>query len=84
MNINHMAIVGKTANITIGDTELAHPETFSTHSKIGDMYVSLTCMPGNTDKDWICLSVFVDGKQHVIYSGTPADAPEFFKRFPRN
>ncbi len=32
----------------------------------------------------IILSVFVHGKQHVVFSGSPEEAHEFFSRFPRN
>jgi hypothetical protein len=85
MKINHIANIPDTVNVFINDVEVQHPKSFMSSSRIGNLHVAVTAMPGNTDKDWICLSVFVDGEQHVIFSGTPEDAAVHFKtKYPRN
>ena len=85
MICNHIANIPDTLNIFINDTEVKHPKSFQVSSRIDNIHVSLSAHPaGITDKEWICLSVFVDGKQHVIFSGSPTEAAEFFKKFPKN
>lgn len=84
MKINHILNIPDHASMFINDTEVKHPTSVNTSTNVDGMVFALTVMPGNVDKDWICLAVFVDGHQHVIFSGTPADAANFFKNFPRN
>lgn len=85
MIVNHIANIPDKMNIFVNDVDIQHPKSFQTSSRIGNLHVAVTAMPGNTDKDWICISVFVDGDQHVVFSGTPDDAATFFKtKFPKN
>ena len=85
MKINHIANIPDQMNVFINDTEIQHPRSFMSSSRVDNIHITLSAHPaGKTDKDWITLSAFVDGKQFVIFSGTPADAAEFFTKFPRN
>lgn len=84
MICNHIVNIPDKCNMFINDTDVQHPKSFTTHSRIGDIHVSLSVFPGSTDPDHITLSVFVNGNQHTIYSGPAADAPEFFSKFPKN
>jgi hypothetical protein len=85
MKINHIANIPDTMNVFINDTEVQHPKSFMASSRINNIHFTLSAHPaGKTDKDWITLSAFVDGKQFVVFSGTPTDAADFFSKFPRN
>jgi hypothetical protein len=70
--------------MSVNDVEVKHPDSVISHTRIDDLHFTLSATPGNKDESYIILSVFIDGKQHVIFNGTPDAAKEFFSRFPKN
>jgi len=68
--------------------DVQHPSSLMTSSFLEGLglNISLSVFPPGPSEQHphIVLSVFVNGDQHVVFSGNPQEAQEFFKKFPKN
>jgi len=85
MRVNHSFNIPDKSSMSIGDTDIQHPTSMSIMTRVDNMNIMVSAFPGTVDTpETICMSVFIDGKQFVVFNGTKADAVEFFNKFPRN
>lgn len=83
MKISH-SFRSETNSIHIGESDIQHPSSMSTMTIIDNMNVMVGAFPAGLDPETITLQVFIDGVRFVVFSGTKAEAAEFFKKFPRD
>lgn len=88
MKINHIYNDTQTSFDT-GEKELVHPKSSHSitciHTQDKTLNISVSVQPaGSNSEEWLCVTIYINGKGHTIFNGSIADSQEFFSKFPKN